>query len=371
MTSPPPTWIEVDLDAIRSNFHAVRNFVSPAKVISIVKADAYGHGAVAVAKALEHAGTEFLGVASLEEALELKDSGIHVPILIVGPLLSRETEEAIRAGFRITAYCEEILEEIAEAARRAGPAAVVHAKIDTGMGRIGVTPEEAEVFVRSAKARSQIAVEGILTHFTSADCDAKFTIEQLDRFKAVLDALYRGGVEIPLAHAANSAAIFGFPESHLQAVRPGLALYGIAPSPERPPVELKSALTLKTMVVMVKTVPGGFGVSYGRTHTTSGPTRLATLPLGYRHGLPRSLSNKGDVLIRGTRAPIVGRICMDQMMVDVGEIRGAAVGDIVTIYGKDEAERIGVEEAARKAGTIPYELLCALDKRIRRIYLPQ
>ena len=371
MSSLPPTWIEIALEAIQSNFRLVKDFVSPAKVISIVKADAYGHGAVPVARALQQAGTDFLGVASLDEALELKDSGADVPILIVGPLLGGEVDEAVRAGLRITAYCVGIVEEISKSARKQGCPALVHAKIDTGMGRIGMPVEEGEHFVRFAQSQPGITVEGVLTHFSSADCDAEFTIKQLDRFKRLLAALSRGGLNIPLAHAANSAAIFNFPESHLQAVRPGLAIYGIAPSPEPPPVELKPALSFRTTVVMVKSVPASYPVSYGRTHITSKKTILATLPVGYRHGLPRILSNQGEVLIRGRRAPIVGQICMDQMMVDVGGVREVTVGDVATIYGEDGDERKGVEEMSQKAQTIPYELLCALDKRIPRGYLPR
>jgi len=371
MSSPPPTWIEIDLEAIQSNFRAIRSLVSPAKVISIVKADAYGHGAIPVAKALRQAGTEFLGVASLDEALELRDSGLDVPVLIVGPLLGTEVEEAVSAGFRITVYCESIAVEAGKAAQKLGRIALAHVKIDTGMGRIGVPVEEGEEFVRLVQSQPQVTVEGILTHFASADCDQAFTVEQFSKFKHLLQRLSDSGVNVPLAHAANSAAIFNLPESHLQAVRPGLALYGVSPSPERPPVELRPALSLRTTVVLIKSVPAGFSVSYGRMHRTSRPTRLATLPLGYRHGLHRSLSNLGEVLIRGSRAPMVGRICMDQMMVDAGEVPEARVGDVVTVYGSDGDERVGVEEVSQRAQTIPYELLCALDKRIQRVYLPR
>ncbi len=370
MTPTPPTWIEIDLEAIRSNFQQIVDFVSPCTVIPIVKADGYGHGAIAVARALCEAGAGFFGVASVDEAAELKASGIDAPILILGPLLGREVGKAVGEGFRITAFRDDMVSEISRAAAKHRTRALVHAKIDTGMGRIGVPLAEAVSFAQVLRSSRGITLEGIFTHFASADSDEEFTRQQLTGFKRLLSELTATGVEVPTAHAANSAAIFRFPDSHLQAVRPGLAIYGLTQTLEPPPIKLKPALTLRTTVAMLKAVPAGFPVSYGRTYETSRPTTLATLPVGYRHGIPWALSNMGEVLIRGQRAPIVGTVCMDQMVVDVGEVRGAAMGDVVTVYGSEGGERIGVEEVAGKAGTISYEILCALDKKVPRIYLP-
>jgi len=366
---PRPTWAEIDLDAIAHNVRAIRAKIGRrVKMLAAVKADAYGHGAVPVScTALEH-GADMLGVATVEEAVELRENEVAAPILILGCVLPEEAEAVVEHGLAATVCDLAVAEALSRSAVAQAKRVSVHVKVDTGMGRIGVRPDEALEFVRRIVRLHGLSLDGLFTHFPSADeTDKTFTRQQIAAFSQVIQELEADGIRIPLKHAANSAAILDLPESYFDMVRPGLILYGLHPSPDvQRSMALKPAMTLKTRVVFLKDVPAGTPLSYSRTFTTRRPSRIATLPIGYADGLSRGLSNKGAALIRGQRAAVVGRICMDQCLADVTDIPGAAVGDEVVVYGTQGGERISIEEVAQVVGTIPYEITCAVSRRVPR-----
>jgi len=365
------TWAEIDLDAIAFNVGQFRRHVGPGvEVMAVVKANAYGHGAVQVAKAALRAGATRLAVHRAIEGVELRQAGIEAQVLVMG--YTPPDGAGLIVDYRLTPslITLEFAAALSGRATASGVSVPVHVKVDTGMSRYGLMPEEVVEFCRALQALSGIVLEGLFTHFATADAlDQTYVRQQLALFKNVLSALHQAGFQPPLVHACNSAAAMKLPEAHFNAIRPGIAMYGMHPSAEWPPIfEIKPALTLKSMVSRVRELPAGAGVSYGRTFVTQRPTRAALVPTGYGDGYHRILSNKGHVLVRGQRAPILGRICMDQFVVDVSQIIDVQMDDEVVLVGRQGEERITAEEVAALAGTINYEVTTALLPRVVRNY---
>lgn len=369
---PRPTVAEINLDAIASNLRQVRKLVgADVKICPAVKADAYGHGAIPVSRALLDAGAEMLSVALVEEAIELREAGITAPILVLPCTFPDQIPEIIRHGITSTICDLTFAQELSRESEAAGKRAKVHIKVDTGMGRIGVQPQEALDFAREVSKLPGIEIEGVFTHFPCADEeDQTLTRGQTEFFRAITEALAAADVRIPIRHTANSGAILNVPESYFEMVRPGIALYGLyegAFAEEQ--IEFKQAMTLKTKIIFLKEIQPGTTVSYGRSYRASRPTRVATLPIGYADGYSRGLSNKGTALLRGMRVPVIGRVCMDQTMLDVTEVPGVSVGDEVVLYGRQGEEQISIREVAQLIGTITYDVVCSVGKRVPRVYV--
>jgi len=368
-----PVWADIDLAAISHNVHEIRRITSSsAKVMAVVKANAYGHGAVEVSRTALASGADWLGVARTAEGTALRESGIEAPILILGYIPPEQSAEVVRSRLSQAVYTREMALSLAGAAAAEGVKAKIHCKVDTGMGRIGwaVGPGSEREILELAR-NPHLEVEGIFTHFAAADAaDKKFTLEQYARFMEMITELRKNGLEIPLRHAANSAAIMEMPETHFDLVRAGIIVYGLYPSAEvdHGTIKLRPAMSLKAKVAHVKNVPAGFKVSYGCTYTTQAPTVIATLPLGYADGYARLLSSRGEALLKGRRAPVVGRVCMDQVMVDVGHIPGVKAGDEAVLWGRQGEQEVSADEVAAKIGTINYEVVCMVSYRVPRIY---
>ncbi|MFH1995431.1 MAG: alanine racemase, partial [Candidatus Omnitrophota bacterium] len=365
-----PTWAEVNLKALHYNINELRKIVGKTvAVMVVVKGNAYGHGLIEVSRALRDARVDYLGVATVDEAIRLREKKVNIPVLILGSVLAEEAEEAAKRDITLTLCNEELLSIIRDIAKRRKIKIKVHIKVDTGMGRIGVWHEEAVDFIKRVHAEKSIIVEGVYTHFSSAGRDNFFTQYQMDSFNNLIHELESKDISIKYKHAANSIATVDLSSSYLNLVRPGIIVFGIYPKRnfERL-IDLKPALSLKTKIVFLKDTPPGRSISYGRTYITQRHTKIATLPIGYADGYGRILSNKAEVLIRGQRAPVVGKVTMDQTMVDVGRVRGVKVGDEVVLIGKQGDQVIRTEKLARLAGTIPYEVLCSISNRVPRSY---
>lgn len=365
-----PAHIEVSLGAIAQNYDAIRTHVGTAQVMPVVKANAYGHGIVAVARHLMNHGAPCLGVALLEEAIELRQAGITIPILVFGGVATRQIPQFITHGLMMAASSIDKLRQIDEAAAAVKTKARVHLKIDTGMERIGVHWYSAEKLLEASLNFENVEVAGIYSHFACSDAaDVSTAREQLSRFLDVLEFYPKRGLKPPLRHIANSGGILQLPESHLDLVRAGIMLYGVYPSKEaQQTVALQPALSWRSQVVFFKVVQPGNPVSYGGTWRSDHPVRVVTVPVGYGDGYFRALSSRGEVLIRGQRHPIVGRVCMDQFMVNL-EWGTAYNGDAVTIIGSDGNEMICVQDVADAAGTIAYEVLTNINARVPRVYV--
>jgi alanine racemase len=367
-----PTWADVSLKAIEHNYAQVKRMAGKdVRIMAVVKANAYGHGTVEVSQVLESLGVGYLGVATTDEAVRLRDHGIKAPILILGSVLPEEVRIARDRDITLTLCNHEILHEIHRLAKEADRDAKikVHIKIDTGMGRIGVWHEDALAFVKEAACEKNIALEGVYTHFSSAGRDEFFTNYQIESFERLLISIEKSWIKIPLKHAANSIATVDFKRAHLNLVRPGLIIYGMYPKHTFPKlIKLKPAMSLKTKIVFIKDIPPGRSISYGRTFISQKPTRIATLPIGYADGYDRGVSNKAEVLVRGQFAPVIGKVTMDQTMIDVGHIRGIKIGDEVVLIGKQGRHEIHVEKLSRLAGTIAYDFICGISNRVPRIY---
>ncbi len=366
---------EIDLDAILHNMEAMHQCVSEhTRLMAVIKADGYGHGAVEIAEAIDGLPYVFgYAVATVEEGLILRNHGIEKPILILGYVFPEQYHDMIRARIRPTVFTSDMAERLSVMAGRLEVECPIHFAVDTGMSRIGyqATEEAAEEMARIASL-PHIVVEGIFTHFARADeADKTSTYRQLDLFRQMIGMLKERGVTIPIHHCANSAAIVDLPETNMDLVRAGITMYGLWPSPEvdKSRIDLKPALSLVTHVAYVKELPAGREISYGGTYTTSKKQRIATIPVGYADGYARGLSNRADVLIHGRRVPICGRVCMDQFMVDVTDIPQTATGDKVTLIGKDGEEQITMEELGALSDRFNYEFVCDLGKRIPRVYL--
>lgn len=364
------TWVEVDLEAIAQNVRRLRGIVGEqVAIMAVVKADGYGHGAIKVAYTALNNGADWLGVACLNEALALRAAGIEAPILILGYTPPWQAQQVVEHGIDATVFNLEPAQALGRAAAALGRTARVHVKVDTGMGRLGLLPEDTVPFVEALAAVPGLAVQGIFTHFAMADsADRSHCNEQWRRFKGLLAELARRGLRPPLAHAANSAATLTMPEAHLDMVRVGVALYGLSPSADVPcPPGFRPALAFKTQVSQVKTVPAGSCVSYGCTYRTARESRLAVIPVGYADGFRRAPQHWGEVLVRGRRAPIVGRVCMDQTIIDVTDIPGVRQGDEVVLIGSQGEERITADEVAARLGTINYEVVSEILARVPRV----
>uniref|UniRef100_UPI003FEE1E55 alanine racemase n=1 Tax=Waltera intestinalis TaxID=2606635 RepID=UPI003FEE1E55 len=368
-------WAEVDLDAIWENMvHMKENIAEKTKILAVIKTDGYGHGGVPIAKMLEQLDFMFgYAAATYEEAHVLREAGVKKPILILGYTFPYCYEELIREEIRPAVYRRDTVEELVAAAAKVGQKAKVHIKVDTGMGRIGITPDEEGLeFVRFLMGHPELEVEGIFTHFAKSDEEDKTSANhQLALFQNFIDRIQTElGLTIPVKHCSNSAAILEMPQANMDMVRAGITTYGLYPSEEvrKDIVPLRAAMSLYSHIVYCKTIHAGQSVSYGGLFTAQKDTRVATIPVGYGDGYPRSLSGKGYVLIRGKKAPILGRVCMDQFMVDISEIPGVMEGDKVTLLGVDGTERITAEELGELSGRFNYEFVCDLGKRIPRVY---
>lgn len=364
-----PTFVEVNLSRLTRNFQAIREHVAPAKVMVVLKANAYGHGLVEIARHMTKIGADYLGVAFLEEGILLREKGITAPILVMGGIMGNQVPLFLEHELTLTASSVEKLQQIEEAARERGTRARVHLKIDTGMERIGVHYYSAQTLLEEALRCEHCDVEGIYSHFANSDAaDLASARLQLQRFQEVLATCRTLGVHPSLRHVANSGAILQMPESHLDMVRAGILLYGVYPSPDVPrTVPVRPALTWKSHVVYFKVVKPGHPVSYGSTWQTEKMVRVVTVPVGYGDGYFRSLSNRAQVIIRDRRYPVVGRVCMDQLMVNI-DWETAYNGDEVVLLGESESQAITVEELAEWAGTIPYEVLTNINTRVPRLY---
>jgi alanine racemase len=366
------TWAEIDLDAIAQNAAGLKARAGGrAELMVAVKANAYGHGAVPVARAAIEGGATRLAVHRTLEGVQLRQAGIAAPILIMGYTVPAESGRVVRWNLTPTVNSKpqaEALSEAAVAQRRALP---VHVKVDTGMSRYGLLPDEVLDFVRFLSGLPGLELEGLYTHHCVADlADKAFTRHQFSVYVDVVKRLEEAGFAFPLKHVSNSATTLDLPEMALDMVRCGIALYGLRPSDEvEPAIPLRPALALKSRLARVRTLPAGASISYGRTHITDRPTRVALVPVGYGDGYHRILSNRGTVLIHGRRAPIVGRVCMDQFVVDVSHIPAARLHDEVVLIGRQGTEHIPAEEVARWAETINYEVTTSLLPRVVRIYL--
>ncbi len=363
-----PTVMDIDLDALGHNFQVLRERVAPARFMAVVKANAYGHGLIRCASHLETLGVDYVGVALVDEGIALRRAGIVTPILIFGGIFGGQIGRYLDFDLELTASSIDKLRAIDEVARGRGKKAKVHLKFDTGMGRIGVRPERAVELCQAAKALDFIEVRGIFSHFASADAeDDTQTLEQIEAFRSCTDAA-NTIIPAPLAHISNSGAVFQHGEARLDMVRVGISLYGVPPEKHLVGyLPLKPVMSISSRVVYFKVVKQGAGVSYGSTWRAPHDSRVVTIPIGYGDGYSRSLSNKAHVLIRGERRPVVGNICMDQIMVDIGH--GEAFnGDEVVILGTQGAETITVLELAELSGTVPHEVLTALNLRIPRRY---
>lgn len=363
------TWAEVNLTRLEQNLAAIKQKVAPAKVMLIVKANAYGHGLVEVSKAL--AGkTDYVGVAVLEEGVLLRNLGVTAPIIVLGGIWSKQIPQYLQNDLTLTASSVERLEQIDSAARQMGVKARVHLKIDTGMERIGIHYYRANLLQETALKCRHVDVEGIFSHLANADSpDLTHARLQLERFNEVVHFYERRSLPMPIRHIANSAAVLQLPESYLDMVRPGIILYGAYPALEVPhSVKVEPALAWKSRVVYFKVVKPGHAVSYGSTWQSDHEVRMVTIPVGYGDGYFRSMSNRARVIIRGKKYPQVGSICMDQLMVNI-EWDSAYNGDKVILLGEAEGERITVEDLAQWAGTVPYEILTNINTRVPRVYL--
>ena len=365
---------EIDLDAMTYNLEHIKKNLKPGtKIIAVLKADGYGHGAVPLGKRIQQDPSVWgIAVATVEEGIELREAGIISPILILGYTYQEDYQKIVDMDFRPAVFKKSMAEELSKAAIRSGKTLKIHIKIDTGMTRIGYRNVETDVpEILEISRLPGIEVEGIFTHFARADetniAPARI---QYEKFQEFLQSLEEKGLSIPMKHCSNSAGIIRMQEANLDAVRAGIILYGLYPSPEveQEPVPLKPLMSLRSHIAYIKTVEPGVEISYGGIFTTTRKTRVATIPVGYADGYARGLSNKGSVLIRGKRAPILGRVCMDQFMVDVTDIPEARELDQVTLLGRDQEDCITMEELGDLSGRFNYEFACCISKRVPRVY---
>jgi alanine racemase len=367
------TWTEVNLDAIAQNVKNIKKLIGEKKeLMAVVKGNAYGHDILEVSPVVLENGATRLAVARLEEAIFLRKAGITVPILVLGLTLKQQAEFLV--SYDITpAVCEfEMIEKLSESAVQMNKMTKIHLKVDTGMGRIGIFPYDVFRFIKRIKALKNVEIEGIFTHFSVADEKDKFyTEEQFRKFIEILTILEKEGIKIPIKHVGNSATLLDLPHMWLDMVRPGLAIYGLYPSKEvKKTINLIPAQQFKTKIVFIKELPLGESISYGRTYITKRRMRVASLPVGYADGYNRLLSNQGEVLVRGQRVPIIGRVCMDHCMIDVTNLTQVEIGDEVVLWGRQEEEMITVEEIAQKIRTINYEIVHMPDKkRVPKLFI--
>ncbi len=363
-------WAEIDLAAFRHNLRRTRELAGAARVWPVLKANAYGHGAVAIAQVCEEEAVERLGVGDSGEALQLREAGVRTPLLVLGTVIDAEVPDLLDHAIEVGVHSESRVRKLGRLAAARGRLLGVHLKVDTGMARLGVLPEAALRVARAVLAEPALELRGLMTHYAAPDgCLDPFTARQAASFAAVQAELRAAGVPLPAVHGANSAVLFTQLRPLGDAVRPGIALYGVLPTGLPGAEQLRPVLALRAQVVYLKDVPEGMPVGYGGRWTAPRPTRLAVLPIGYHDGLPFRLGaeGRGVALLRGQRCPLVGAISMDYCTVDVTHVEGVDVGDTATLIGRDGEESMSVQEVAEAAGTIPYEITCSIGSRVRRV----
>lgn len=364
-------WVEIDLSAIRHNFKAIKALVGPeVKIMPVVKADAYGHGMIPVSETLIAEGADFLAVSYVEEGIELRKAGISVPIIILLGIFPKDAKTVSSYKLTPVVYSMELARALSDIARENKKDIPIYAKIDTDMGRLGIFYKEAISFLKTLKKLPGLDLKGLTSHLAVAETNPIFTEKQISRFKKIIEEAKNLGINLKYNHIANSAAALQYKESHFQVIRPGLSIYGIYPTDAlHEKIALKQAMRFKTKIIYLKKLPPKIGIGYGHTFVTDKETKVAILPIGYDHGFPRSLSNKGEVLIKGMRARVLGTVCMHLTMVDITQIPDIDVGEEVVILGGQGKEVITAEEIAKKAGTISYDIVCALGSRNPKKYL--
>jgi len=369
---PTPSFAEINLGALKKNLSQIHKQVGKCPIIAIVKADAYGHGATPITRFLSAQASpiKMFGVAFLEEALALRSAGIQDPILILTGSTLEQIPDIIAHTLTPVVFDLKMLDALNAAATKQGRPVKIHLKVDTGMGRIGISPKDVPAFVQKVHSCPLITLEGVLSHFAEADFeDLSFTKKQLSITKEVLAKVAREGIPPPLCHLANSAAILHFKPAHLDLVRPGLMLYGYSPLKETNALKLHPVMQVKARIIALKKVPKNTPISYGRTFVTQHETQIATVAIGYADGYPLSLSNRGMMIAKGTLVPVIGRVCMDMTMLDVTDAPRLAIGDFVTVIGAEGGQSMWADRVAKLAGTHTYEMLCGIGPRVERRYI--
>lgn len=365
-------WAEINIDALEHNMKLIRSKTNKnSKVMAVVKADAYGHGAILCAKTLLSAGADWLGVATVPEGVQLRNAGIYAPILVLGAIPEEDMRDAVSFDIITAAFDYENAKELSKVAEAMGKKAKVHIKLDTGMNRIGISAKRGYVEkIKEIEMLPGIEADGIFSHLSCSDAeDEAFTLKQIELFENAVKTLEKEGIHFAVKHLANSAAIFKYPQAHYDMVRAGIICYGCCPSEETHIFGLEPVMSFKCNVSFVKTIRKGDCVSYGAAFEAAKATDIATLTVGYADGYTRLLSGKTEVLIKGKRVKVVGKICMDQCMADVSGVNNISVGDVATLFGKDGNEIITADEIAQKIGTINYEILCMVSRRVLRLYI--
>ncbi|MGR9048738.1 alanine racemase [Halobacillus faecis] len=371
MTNYRPTWAEVSMKALKNNVNAFQKHIDKdCELMAVVKADAYGHGLLECAEVMIKAGADRLGVAIIEEALELRKAGITIPILVFGYTPREAVQDAMNHDITLTVFTEDVLEEIVQVSQQRQRSMNIHIKVDSGMHRIGLKRAADIIRLIEQHASTFVHVEGIFTHFSDADNqDPTYTEQQFDHFLSVVEEVEKAHGTIPTKHCCNSAATISFPHMHMDMVRVGVSLYGLYPGEHmRESIPLHQVMSLRTKPVMIKTVHPGEPISYGRSYEPNNPIKVATVPIGYGDGLPRSLSNQGEVAVNGKRAPIVGKVCMDQTMVDITSVGELDEKTEFIFFGESTEGHIPLQEIADQLNTIHYELTCQIGRRVPRMY---
>lgn len=365
-------WVEINLDHIKHNIRTVKSILTKkTKILVVVKADGYGHGAIEVSRIAVSCGVDYLGVANCQEAIVLRKAKINIPILVLGIIFPQDVPKIIKYNLTPAIYRLKIAQNLSRLAKKHGQNVKIHVKIDSGMGRMGILPEQAVNFLKKLQKLPYIELEGIYTHLATADEeDSNYTWEQFKKFKILLKELEKENIYIPLKHISNSAASVKFPVMHLDMVRVGIMTYGLYPSSYcSQKINLKPAMYFKTKILQIKNLPKGSGISYGKTYITSKDTKVAILPVGYNNGYSRLLSNKGQVIIKGRKVPLVGRVCMDLCMVDVSKIEDLKEEEEVILFGGSSHNSISVDEIAKICYSINYEIVCQVGKSVPRVYI--
>ncbi len=364
------TWAEIDLGAIRHNFRVLRRLAGKTKILTVVKADAYGHGMIPVAKVLVKEKVDFIGLSNLTEGIALRKAGIRTPVLLFETTLPEQAKDIVDYDLTPTVCNLELARALDIYVRKQGRLVVdIHVKVDTGMGRLGIWHGEALAFIRRLRRFKHLRLEGLYTHFPSADTDRRFTQSQIRHLEGLVAQVKKGGWDVRYIHAANSMGLAGYRARILNLARPGLMLYGLYPHRElKKKIALRPAMSVRSRIIFLKHIEKGRGISYGRTFIAPKPMTVATLPIGYSDGYPRGLSGKAEVLVGGRRCPVLGRVTMDQIVVDVSKVRSPRLGAPVIILGEQGRERICADELAQLAHTINYEIVCSLGSRLTKTY---
>lgn len=364
------TWAQIDLNAVRRNFRALRKLAGKAKVLAVIKADAYGHGMVPVAKALVQERIDFIGLSNPEEGILVRKAGIKTPVLLFETTLPEQAKDIIDHHLTPTVCTWELARALDKYARPRGRVVDVHVKVDTGMGRFGVWHEEALVFMNKVRRLRNLRVEGVYTHFSSADTDRVFTQRQIRQLVTFIGQVRQSGLNVPYIHAANSMGLVGYKEDILNVARPGLMLYGLYPHAGfKKKVTVRPVMSVHSRIIFLKRIEKGRGVSYGRTFIAKKDMTVATIPIGYSNGYLRALSGKAHVLVGGKVCPVLGRVTMDQIVVDVSGVKDPRLGMPVTVLGGEGKQCISADDLAAMAGTISYEIVCSLGSRLPRVYV--